>query len=113
VEKRAIIIVKLVSTPEAYEGKTNRDIAKEIQAEDPAIPYVAEIERTCVFNSPAHEGDTGAAYKQAVMEAFKPIHKALGPAAKHLANKDIAIKTMFDAERGYHIIVCEKPAKRR
>jgi hypothetical protein len=45
IEKRAIIIVRLVPTPEAYEGKSNADVAKEIQAQKPAIPYVARIER--------------------------------------------------------------------
>jgi len=82
-EKRAILIVKLVPDTGAYEGKNNKTIAEEMQTqltENPAIPYVAEVERISVFDSPAQEGDTGVAYKQAVTEVFKTIHKALEPA---------------------------------
>ena len=47
-KKRAIIIVRLVPTPEAYEGKTNRDIEREILEEAPIIPYAASIEKVTV-----------------------------------------------------------------
>jgi len=49
VKKLAIIIARLVPTPEAYEGKTNRDVEKEILEETPAIPYVARIEKVTVL----------------------------------------------------------------
>ncbi len=49
-EKGAIIIARLVPTPEAYEGKTKADIEREILEEAPIIPYVAEIEKVTVVD---------------------------------------------------------------
>ena len=46
--KRAIIMVRLIPTPEAYEGKTNRDIEREILEEASTIPYAASIEKVTV-----------------------------------------------------------------
>jgi hypothetical protein len=45
VEKRTIIVCRLVPTHEAYEGKSNADVEKEILSEMPVIPYVARIEK--------------------------------------------------------------------
>jgi hypothetical protein len=106
-DKRAVIIVRLVPTPEAYEGKTNRDVEKEILAEKPQILYGAEVERIVVFNSPSGAKESGA-FKQSVMDAFISVHEALGPMLKHLSNKGITAQAIFKAEHGYHIIVCEK-----
>jgi hypothetical protein len=44
------IVAHLVSDPEAYKGKTNRDIEKEILEEAPIIPYVAKIEKVTVLD---------------------------------------------------------------
>ena len=49
-KKKAIITVRLVPTPEAYEGKTNRDVEKEILDEMPTIPYMAQIEKVTVLD---------------------------------------------------------------
>jgi len=49
-KKLAVILAQLVPTPEAYEGKTNADIEKEILEEMPAIPYVARIEKVTVLD---------------------------------------------------------------
>jgi len=43
-------MARLVEDPEAYEGKSNADIEKEILEEAPAIPYVARIERVTVLD---------------------------------------------------------------
>jgi hypothetical protein len=48
-EKRVIIVCRLVPTPEAYEGKSNADVEKEIQAEKPTIPYLAGIQKGTVL----------------------------------------------------------------
>lgn len=48
--KIAFIVCRLVPTPEAYEGKTNADIEKEILEEVLAIPYVARIEKVTVLD---------------------------------------------------------------
>jgi len=45
VEKRVIIVCRLVPTPEAYEGKLNAGVAKEILSEMPPTPYMARIEK--------------------------------------------------------------------
>jgi len=45
VKKIALITAWLVDTPEAYKGKTNEDIEKEILEEISLIPYIARIER--------------------------------------------------------------------
>jgi len=50
VKKLALIVAWLVDDPEAYEGKTNTDIEKEILEEAPTIPYVARIERVTVLD---------------------------------------------------------------
>ena len=49
-KKKAIITVRLIPTPEAYEGKTNRDVEKEILDEMPTIPYMAQIEKVTVLD---------------------------------------------------------------
>lgn len=107
VAKRVILIARLVPTPEAYEGKTNENIAKEIQAEKPAIPYVAEIERISVFNSPSGR-DEVAAFKRAVMDAMTPVHNVLGEATRKLAEQGIQTQMMFDASKGILVVVLEK-----
>jgi len=53
VKKVAVIHVRLVENPEAYEGKTNADIEKEILAEMGIIPYVARIEKVTVLDRQA------------------------------------------------------------
>lgn len=49
-KKLAFIVAWLVEDREAYEGKTNADIEKEILEEAPTIPYVARIERITVLD---------------------------------------------------------------
>lgn len=49
-KKIAVIIARLVPTPEAYQGKSNRDVEEEILKEAPAIPYVARIEKVTVLD---------------------------------------------------------------
>lgn len=53
VKKVAVIHARLVENPEAYEGKTNADIEKEILAEIGIIPYVARIEKVTVLDRQA------------------------------------------------------------
>ena len=50
VKKVMFIVARLVPDPEAYEGKTNQDVEKEILAEKPVIPYVARIEKVTVLD---------------------------------------------------------------
>jgi len=50
-KKMMFIVARLVPDPEVYEGKTNAEIAKEIQAEMPVIPYVARIEKVTVLDA--------------------------------------------------------------
>jgi len=50
VEKRTIIVCRLVSTPEAYEGKTNRDVEKDIVDEMPIVPYATRIDKVLVLD---------------------------------------------------------------
>ena len=50
IKKVVFIVASLVDTPEAYEGKTNADVEKEIQTEIPTIPYVARIEKVTVLD---------------------------------------------------------------
>jgi hypothetical protein len=107
VEKRAIIMVRLVPTPEAYKDKSNRDVEKEILEEKPAIPYVAEIERTSVFNSLAGEVEA-VRLKEMVMNAFKPVHTALAETFRKLAEKGILADTYFKAEKGILVVTLEK-----
>jgi len=51
-KKVVFIYARLVENPEAYEGKTNAEIEKEILEEIGSIPYVAEIEKVTVLDSP-------------------------------------------------------------
>lgn len=51
-KKVMFIVAQLVETPEAYEGKTNRDVEKEVLSEMPVIPYVARIEKVTVLDYP-------------------------------------------------------------
>jgi hypothetical protein len=50
VKKIAFIYVRLVEDPEAYKGKTNADIEKEILEDIGPIPYVARIEKITVLD---------------------------------------------------------------
>ena len=50
VKKMMVIVAHLIETPEAYEGKTNENIEKDILDELPVIPYVAHIETVTVFD---------------------------------------------------------------
>jgi hypothetical protein len=50
-KKLALIMVWLVENPEAYEGKTNADIEKEILEETESIPYAAEIAKVTVLDA--------------------------------------------------------------
>jgi len=50
VRKLALIMVWLVENPEAYEGKTNAGIEKEILEETEIIPYAARIEKVNVLD---------------------------------------------------------------
>jgi hypothetical protein len=47
-KKVVFICAVLVEEPEAYEGKTNADIEKEILEEIGSIPYTARIEKVTV-----------------------------------------------------------------
>lgn len=49
-KKIVFITAHLVPEAEAYKGKTNADIEKEILSEIPAIPYVAKIEKVTVLD---------------------------------------------------------------
>jgi hypothetical protein len=52
VKKIMFIVAHLVPDPEAYEGKTNEDVEKEILDELPVIPYVARVEKVTVLDCP-------------------------------------------------------------
>jgi len=105
--KRAIIIVHLVPNQEAYEGKSNGDIEKEVLEEAPTIPYVAEIERVSVFNSLTGIAEPKS-LKEMVMTTFKPVHKALARALGYLAEQGIDAKTIFSAEEGILVVMLEQ-----
>jgi len=49
VKKMVFITAWLVEDPDAYIGKTNIDIEKEISKEIGPIPYVAQIEKVTVL----------------------------------------------------------------
>ena len=51
-KKIMFIVAHLVPDPEAYEGKTNEDVEKEILDELPVIPYVARVEKVTVLDCP-------------------------------------------------------------
>jgi len=51
-KKIVFIAAYLVEDPEAYEGKTNADVEKEILEEISPIPYVARIEKVTVLDCP-------------------------------------------------------------
>ena len=51
-KKIALITVWLVDDPEAYEGKTNSDVEKEILEDIGSIPYAARIEKITVLDCP-------------------------------------------------------------
>jgi hypothetical protein len=56
-KKIMFIVAHLVPDPEAYEGKTNEDVEKEIFDElqkqaVPVIPYVAHVEKVTVLDCP-------------------------------------------------------------
>jgi len=50
-KKMMFIVARLIETPEAYEGKGNADVEKEILDEMPVIPYVARIEKVTVLDA--------------------------------------------------------------
>lgn len=50
VKKMVFITAWLVEEPEAYKGKTNADIEKEVLEEIAPIPYVARIEKVTVLD---------------------------------------------------------------
>jgi len=50
VKKIAFITAWLIEAPEAYKGKMNTDIEKEILTEIGLIPYVARIEKVTVLD---------------------------------------------------------------
>lgn len=49
-KKIVFIVAWLVEDEEAYEGKTNADVEKEILEEKPIIPYVSWIEKVTVLD---------------------------------------------------------------
>jgi hypothetical protein len=49
-KKIAFIVASLVQNKEAYKGKTNSDIEKEILEEQLLIPYVARIEKVVILD---------------------------------------------------------------
>jgi hypothetical protein len=51
-KKIVFIYARLVENPEAYQDKTNTDIEKEILHDIGPIPYVAQIEKITVLDSP-------------------------------------------------------------
>jgi hypothetical protein len=51
-KKIVFIYAWLVENPEAYKGKTNADIEKEIFEEIGPIPYVAHIKKVTVLDFP-------------------------------------------------------------
>jgi hypothetical protein len=51
-KKIVFIYAWLVDNPEAYKGKTNADIEKEILEEIGPIPYVARVEKVTVLDFP-------------------------------------------------------------
>jgi len=75
VKKIALITAWLVDTPEAYKGKTNEDIEKEILEEISLIPYIARIERA------------GENYYSKVTIGHETIEQS-PPVAQRLAFKD-------------------------
>lgn len=48
-------------------------------------------------------------FKQLVIEAFKPVNKALWEALHSLAKRDILARTYFNAEHGISVVMLEKP----
>ena len=50
-KKIVFITALLVPDPDAYKGKTNKDVEKEILEELPVIPYVARIEKVTVLDA--------------------------------------------------------------
>jgi len=50
VKKMLFITATLLDNPEAYKGKMNADIEKEISEEIGIIPYVARIEKVTVLD---------------------------------------------------------------
>lgn len=48
--KLAVIVAWLIPESEAYEGKSNADIEREILEDEPAIPYVMRVEKVTVLD---------------------------------------------------------------
>jgi hypothetical protein len=107
VEKRAIIVCRLVPTPEAYEDKSNADVAKEIQEETLAIPYVVRVEEIKVFNCIAGEPDA-AQLRDMVIEEFKPVNASIGEAMTSLAEHGVLATSRFNAREGWLLVLLEK-----
>jgi hypothetical protein len=55
-KKMVFIAADLVEDPQAYEGKTNTDLEKEILSALPTIPYVARIEKVKVLDVDQRKG---------------------------------------------------------
>lgn len=105
--KRAILIARLIPQPKPLSEGCAGVALVWLSEEQTTSACVAEIERTCVFNSLAGEGEA-AQLKEAVMDAFKPVHAALTEAMGKLAAKGIAAKTMFNEGEGFLIVTLEK-----
>jgi hypothetical protein len=52
IKKVVFICAQLIENSEAYEGKTNADLEKEISREIGPIPYVTQIEKVTVLDYP-------------------------------------------------------------
>lgn len=51
-KKLVFIVAQLIETSDAYDGKSNADIEKEIFDEMPDIPYVVRVEKVTVLDCP-------------------------------------------------------------
>jgi hypothetical protein len=48
-------------------------------------------------------------FERVVVEAFKPVHEALGEALGHLAERDILARVYFNAREDIFLVWLEKP----
>jgi hypothetical protein len=106
-KKTAFIVCRLVPTEEAYEGKTNADVEKEIQEEMPGIPYVVRVEEVKVFNCIAGEPDASA-LTDLVIEEFKPVNASIGKVMTSLAEHGVLATSRFNAREGWLLVLLEK-----
>jgi hypothetical protein len=49
-KKCAVLLARLVLTPEAFEARSNADVEREVLDKKPAFPYVARIEKVVVLD---------------------------------------------------------------